>query len=99
MMRATWRTCRRRSVGIGRRGPKKESRTMPFEQDDTADPIERGVGELVNAVRRGSYLDAIRCVDALARLHNHHARTSEDTVPHGRERRDGSAKAFLPQER
>ena len=59
---------------------------MPSERDDTADPIERGVGELVDAVRRGNYLDAIRCVDALAGLHNHHARTGEDIVAHWRER-------------
>ena len=57
---------------------------MPFEQDDAADPIERGVEELVNAVRRGNYFDAIRCVDAIAALHKHHARA--DIVAHWRER-------------
>jgi diguanylate cyclase (GGDEF)-like protein/PAS domain S-box-containing protein len=57
---------------------------MPFEQDDAADPIERGVSELVNAVRRGNYFDAIRCVEAIAALHKDHARA--DIVAHWRER-------------
>ena len=59
---------------------------MPFEQDDEVDPIERGVRELVNAARRGDYFDAIRCLDAVAALHNHPARTGEDIVARWRER-------------